>query len=214
MPARPGPDPTRLALLAALSLAACAPEAPPRASAAPPGPECAALLAAGERAAGCDARLVPLVAELRASPDEPRCRAAARLLLDPPARARGRVVSVYERAPAPDPTPLSAAELAALAALPLPGTLVVTPELAPGPGVPVTTATLGEVALASEAGGRLRGARAPGEHQLTLRHAGQEALACVTLEACAEVRLTARGAELGTHAALRPGPCAAGGGAP
>ena len=172
-----------------------------------PGPDCAALIKVGTRALGCDPLLEPLMAELRASPDELRCRGAARLLLTPPALARGRVVSVYERPPAPDPAPLTAEEHAALADLLLPGTRTLTPDLAPGPGVPNTRATLDEVALDSDPRGRLSLTRAPGEHLLTVRHTDRETRTCVTLRACESLDLTAYGASLAPHPALRPGPC-------
>lgn len=196
----------RLAALA-MTVVACTASTPDPAPAGP-GPDCAALLALGERANACDPRLAPLMAEVRSAPDELRCRGAARLLLGPPPPlARGRVVSVHERPPAPDPAPLTTTERAALAELPLPGTLTLTPDLAPGPGVPNTSATLDEVALARDAGGRLSGTSAPGEHLLRVRHADRETLACVTLRACEAVAVTAHGASLAPHPALRSGPC-------
>jgi hypothetical protein len=194
----------RRVALAALTALACEARAPVTAE---PGPDCAALLAVAERAQGCDPRLGLLMTELRSAPDELRCRGAARGLLAPPPLARGRVVSVYEQPPAPDPTPLTAAEHAALAELPLPGTLTLIPDLAPGPGVPGTSATLGEVELAREAGGRLSGTWAPGQHLLRVRHADRETTACVTLRACEAVTVTAHGASLAPHPAVRPGPC-------
>ncbi len=198
-----------LAALAVLSfgtLIAC--EGPARpVEAVAPGPDCAALIEVGTRALGCDPQLGSLMTELAASPDELRCRGAARLLLDPPALARGRVVSVYERPPAPDPAPLTADEHAALAELVLPGTLTLVPDLAPGPGVPNTTATLDGVALGSDTRGRLSSTWAPGEHQLMVRHADRETRACVTLRACEPLTLTAHGGSLAPHPALRPGPC-------
>ena len=200
----PGPA----ALTALLALLAC--EAPaPSVEPVAPGPDCVALLAVAERALGCDPRLQPLVAALRASPDEPRCRGVARGLLNPPTLARGRVVSVYERPPAPDPAPLSAAEHAGLAGVVLPGTLSLAPDLALRPGVPSTTATLDGVTLDSDAGGRLTGARAPGEHVLVVRHADRETVGCVTLRACESLTVTAHGATLAPHPALRSGPCGA-----
>lgn len=197
---RPG-----LAALATLTALGC--EAPTPAVPATPGPDCAALLAVGDRASGCDPRLEPLLAELRRDPEELRCRGAARQLLELPAPARGRVVSVYEPAPAPDLAPLSPAERAALLALPLPGTLTLTPDLAPGPGVPNTTATVDGLALLRDAGGRLSGTWAPGRHLLQVRHADRETRACLTLRACEEVAVTAHGASLAAHPAVRPGPC-------
>lgn len=195
-----------LAALATLTMLACeapaGPDTPPA-----PGPDCAALLAAGDRARGCDPRLGPVLGELSARPDESRCRGAARLLLGPPPPLRGRVVSVYERAPARDTAPLTAEERAALLALPLPGTLTLTPDLAPGPGVPITSATVDDAPLLRQGGGRLFGTWAPGRHQLRLRHADRESAACVTLRACEEVAVTAHGASLAAHPAVRPGLC-------
>ena len=201
---RPGPAaPT--ALLALLACEAPAPDLVPVA----PGPDCVGLIAVAERAVGCDPRLQPLVAALRASPDEPRCRGVARGLLNQPTPARGRVVSVYERPPAPDLAPLSAAEHAGLAGLVLPGTLTLIPDLALRPGVPNTTATLDGFALDSDADGRLTGMRAPGEHLLVVRHADRESVGCVTLRACESLTVTTHGASLAPHPALRPGPCGA-----
>ena len=186
-----------------LVLAACGREA---SVASEPGADCAALIAAGERARGCDPAIAGLVDELRAQPDERRCRAAARELLAPQA-ATGRIVSVYEVTTPVDAGPLTAAEQAGLAGLVLPGTLRVTPTRAPGPGVPVTTGELGGVALGRDDAGRLAGTRAPGEHTLVLRHAHADARACVTLRACETVALTANGAELAPHPSLRVGSC-------
>jgi hypothetical protein len=114
---------------------------------------------------------------------------------------------VYEAPPALGDAPLTPAELTALAGLPLPGALVLAPDLAPKPGVPATTAALAGAPLRVDADGRLRGTRAPGRHALEVRHAGAEARACVTLGACETVALTAHGAALAPHPALSVGPC-------
>lgn len=196
----------RPGLAALATLLACQAQAPDLPS--PPGPDCAALLALGERARGCDPRIEPLLAELRHSPDEPRCRGAARLLLQAPTPARGQVVSVYERAPAPDTAaPLTADEQAALLASPLPGRLTLTPDLSPGPGVPNTTATVDGLALSRDGAGRLVATGAPGRHLLRVRHADRESQVCLTLRACEEVAVIAHGAALAAHPAVRPGPC-------
>ncbi len=192
-----------LAVPLCLVLAACGVAEDERVAAAP-GPDCSALIAAGERARACDPAIDALLLELRARPDERRCRAAARLLLAPPTPGRGRVVSVYERPPAPDEAPLGDDERASLTGLPLPGSLVIAPDLAPRPGVPATSATLAGVPLEVDADGRLRGRAAPGEHELTVRHANAEVRTCVTLTACAAVTLTAHGASLAPHPAVRP----------
>lgn len=172
-----------------------------------PGPDCAVWIAAGERALGCDPAIAGLLIELRARPEERRCRAAARQLLAPLRAEAPRIVSVYEPATPADAGPLTAEERGALLGMPLPGTVVVTPDLAPGPGVPVTTAELGGAPLAVDADGRLRGTRAPGEHTLALRHANGASRSCVTLRACETVGLTGHGAELAPHPSLRAGPC-------
>ena len=190
--------------LLVLVLAACGREA---SVAVVVGEDCAALIAARERALACDPALAGLVDELRARPDERRCRAAARLLLAPSVPEAPRIVSVYEPATPPDGGPLSAEERAALLAVRLPGTLRVTPDLAPGPGVPATTAVLGGTPLTRGSDGRLHATRAPGEHTLALRHANGESRSCVTLRACETVALTAHGAELAPHSSLRVGAC-------
>lgn len=174
----------------------------------PPLPaDCAALVDAGHRASACDPAIHALLVEIVAEPDERRCRAAVRALLDPPAAGPGRVVSVHERPQARGDVPLTAAERAALAELPLPGTLVVVPDLAPKPGVPPTTATLGGAPLEPDARGALRRATAPGALDLQVRHANAETWSCVTLAACETVTLTAHGATLAPSPAVRPGRC-------
>lgn len=188
----------------ALLLATCA---EPPASPPPLPPDCGALVDAGHRASACDPAIAALLVEIVAAPDEPRCRSAARALLDPPAPGYGRVVSIHERPPDRGKTPLTPAELAALAALPLPGHLVVAPDLAPGPGVPPTTASFGDAPLAADSDGRLRVATAPGARTLEVRHANAETRTCVTLTACTTVTLTAHGATLAPNPAIRPGPC-------
>lgn len=189
-------------LLPAL-LATCAEPTP-----APPplGPDCAALVAAGHRASACDPAIHPLIVELVATPDEPRCRAAARMLLAPPALV-ARVVSVHELPPDRGATPLTGPERTALEHLVLPGTLVLEPDMAPGPGVPPTSASLGDAPLTADADGRLRSATAPGAHTLEVRHANADTQSCVTLTACETVTITAHGATLAPNPAVRPGAC-------
>jgi hypothetical protein len=191
-------------VLALLAAAACA---EPSSSPPPLPADCAALVAAGHRAKACDPAIHPLLVEIVAEPDERRCRAAARMLLDPPTPAHGRVVSVHELPPDRGLAPLTAAELAALDALTLPGTLVLAPDLAPGPGVPPTTATLDGAPLAAGPDGRVRQLAAPGAHELEVRHANADTRACVTLTACETVTLTAHGATLAPNPAVRPGAC-------
>ncbi len=171
------------------------------------GDDCLALLAAGERARSCDPAIDGLLHELRGAPDERRCRTAARLLLAPPGPPQGRVVSVYERPPALAETPLGPDERGALVSLPLPGRLVLVPDLAPKPGLPATTARLAGAALQVGADGRLRGHAPPGAHTLEVRHANDQTRSCVTITACETASLTAHGASLAPHPALRAGPC-------
>ncbi len=172
-----------------------------------PGQDCLALIAAGERARACDPAIEGLLSELRERPDERRCRTAARLLLAPPDPTQGRVVSVYERPPVLGETVLTADERAELLRLPLPGRLVLAPDLAPKPGLPTTTATLAGAALVVDADGRLHGHATPGAHTLEVRHANERSRVCATLAACETLALTAHGAELAPHASVRSGPC-------
>jgi len=196
---------TVLGPVLALLVATCSEPAP----SSPPLPlDCGALVAAGHRASACDPAIHALLVEIVEAPDERRCRAAARQLLGPPAPAHGRVRSVHERPPDLGQTPLTAAEQAALAELPLPGTLEIVPDLAPGPGVPPTSASLDGTPLIAGADGRLRSPTAPGAHTLEVRHANAESRTCVTLTACETVTLTAHGATLAPNPAVRAGPCA------
>lgn len=172
-----------------------------------PGPDCTALIEAGERALRCDPAIDGLLTELRARPDERRCRGAARQAIAAPTPGRGRIVSVYERPAELGDTPLGDAERTALAGLALPGALVLAPDLAPRPGVPATTATLAGVALQQDGDGRLRGSAAPGAHTLEVRHANDRSVACVTLAACTSLALTTHGALLAPHPAVTSGPC-------
>lgn len=195
---------TRPRTALALLLAACAAE--PVADAPPLPPDCGALVDAGHRASACDPAIHALLVEIVAAPDERRCRSAARLLLDPPATGHGRVVSVHEKPPDRGLTPLTEQELTALAAMPLPGTLVIEPDMAPGPGVPPTSASLDDEPLTVGLDGRLRTTTAPGVHALDVRHANAEAHVCVTLTACETVTLTAHGATLAPNPAVATTP--------
>ena len=195
----------RWLVVAALTGCADAPDRVPVAQG--PGEDCLVLIAAGERARVCDPAIAGLLALLQARPDERRCRTAARQLLTPPTPTQGRVVSVYEQAPALGETPLGADERDALLRSPLPGRLVIAPDLAPKPGLPATTATLDGAAMQVDTNGRLRRHGAPGRHALEVRHANERGLACVTLTACETLSLTAHGASLAPHPAIRTGPC-------
>lgn len=195
---------SRIVLACAWLMAACG---EPASEPPPIPPDCGALVAAGHRASACDPAIHALIVEVVSEPDERRCRAAVRTLLDPPTASHGRVVSVHEPLPVRDAEPLTPAELAALEALPLPATLVLVPDLAPGPGVPPTTASLGGVPLQADPSGRLQRWAAPGALDLQVRHANAETFACVTLTACETVTLTAHGATLAPNPAARPGRC-------
>jgi hypothetical protein len=188
-------------------LAACG-DADPDARLGPPvGPDCAALLVAAERAEGCDPALARLAEQLRLHPDESSCRREVRRMLRPEP-ASSRVRSVWEGTVALPDASLSETELAELAALPLPGIVVVAPDLPPQPGVPSTAVRLAGRPVDSDGQGRFVAFVGPGPHTMTLRYAGEQRAFCVTVGACEQLRLLAHGAQLARHAAVRAGPCA------
>jgi hypothetical protein len=160
-----------------------------------------------QRATACDPKLSELAARVRTSPDEVKCRRAARALTDGPPVGEGRVRSIYTPRPAEREGPLSEAELQALDALVFPGDLQITPDLPAVPGVPPTVATLDGVALHADADGTLRIATEPGARTLSLRHAGRSGDYCVELSACATTALTAHGARLARDTRVHPGAC-------
>ena len=173
-----------------------------------PASDCAPLVQAARRAGGCDPNLVTLASALAQAPDETRCRAAARRLLSAGSSAASGVRSLLEPLDPPSsPLPLTPAERAGLAALVLPATLTIIPDLAPGPGVPQTSATLDSVALESDVRGRLHARVEPGLHTVVVRHAGQETQHCVDLEQCGRLVVAAHGSTLARHSRLRRGAC-------
>lgn len=195
----------RAVVLASIVLvAACdAEEAPPRTI----GPDCTAVVAAARRAAACDPALGGLASRVEQESDERTCRDAARRLLDPLPDAEPRIRSVFESSPEPRTEPLTEEEHARLEELPLPAFVVITPDVAPAPGVAATAALIGELQLPADAGGRLRTGVAPGARSLRLEHAGQTAEYCVELKPCETLSATAHGAKLARHPGIRPGPC-------
>ena len=175
---------------------------------APParsGPDCEALAAAARRATACDPELERVATQLLVEPDEVRCRQVARgLLAGPPTT---RVQSVHtESSPGPQ-TPLHDEERARLASLPLPGRLRVTPDVPPTEGRPSTLVKIDGQELARDKAGVSATAVEPGQHQLELLHAGARTRACIQLNQCETVRLTAHGSELAPHQAISQGPC-------
>ncbi len=185
-------------------LLACARDEAPAATL---GPDCAAVVAAARRASSCDPALEDLAARVEQDADEWACRDAARRLLDPLPAAEPRIRSVFEPEPGPRTEPLTPDEHARLDALPLPAFLVITPDVAPAPGVASTTAQIGELQLPADGDGRLRTGVAPGARSLRLEHAGQTAEYCVELRPCETLTAIAHGAKLARHPAVRPGPC-------
>jgi hypothetical protein len=172
------------------------------------GPDCAAFVAAARRATQCDPTLANLATRVEDEPDEQACRSAARRLLAPQQPAEPRVRSVFEAPPGvPGDAPLTASERAKLDALPMPAFVVITPDVAPAPGVASTVALIGELQLRADAEGRLRTGLAAGARSLRLEHAGQSAEYCVELKPCETLTATAHGAKLARHPDIRPGPC-------
>lgn len=170
------------------------------------GPDCDALLDAARRAASCDEALGALATTVEGSPDETRCRIEARRLIGPDRSPE--VASLYAT-PWPDGrAPLDEEERERLSRLALPASLRIEPDLAPMPGRPVTSARLGGRGLSGAEDGTVTAYRLPGPYTLELHHADETREHCVVLEACADVALTAHGAQLASHPAVKPGPCA------
>jgi len=168
-------------------------------------PDCAVLVDAARRAAGCDPALAPLADAIEREPDTRRCRTEARRLLSP--EPPPEVESLYAPAWPEVRTPLSEAERSALSSLPLPATLRVRPDLTPAPGRPLTSARLDGRPLSRAEDGTITAYVAPGRYELELHHADDTRTHCVTLPACGTVRLTAHGAQVAKHEAITPGAC-------
>lgn len=172
-----------------------------------PGDDCSLLIGVAQGATGCDPALEQLANNLRTSPDEGRCREAARLLLQGPPATGGGIRSVFEPGGHLPGGPLTAEERGALEALPLPARVEIRADRAQAPGVPATTASMGGQPLEVLAPGVLSGHVPPGQQTLELRHAGDLRRYCVTLSPCDELALTAHGAKLSVDARARQGSC-------
>jgi hypothetical protein len=170
-------------------------------------PACDALLRASRNAMNCDPALEPLVLALEQQPDELACRIAVRRVLEGPRKIPARVRSVWASDPPPDGAPLSAEELAALDEAAWPAELHIVPDVAPGPGVPPTSAKLDDLTLSSNEHGHLRGHLPPGDATIRVRHAGRETEYCVTLRPCQPLRITSHADKVARHPDVRHGPC-------
>lgn len=133
-----------------------------------------------------------------------RCRRAVRSILDG-APVEPRVRSVFET-PTDAPS-LTAPELERLRALPLPGTVVVTPDVPPRPGIPTTSATLAGAAMEADAQGRLSSFVEPGHRTLRLHHADADIDHCLRVDPCQTINLVAHGAKLAIDPHVRTGAC-------
>lgn len=172
----------------------------------PLGQDCNALVVAATRASRCDPGLARLAARVRADPDERRCAAAARRVLDPPKAPDARLHSVFEARDPPRSEPLALAERERLAASAVPSTLVLAPDLPPVPGITRPRAWLDGHALIDDEDS-LRILAAPGEHALQVRHAGRHADYCIALRDCETLRVTLHGVHLARNDDVREGLC-------
>lgn len=191
-----------LGLIAAIGTGcADAPSSPER------GPACEALLRAAERGGRCDETLQTLAQAIERQPSERACIEAVRTVLGSEKPSEPRVRSVYEPPADLASTPLSDSELAAIAALRLPASMVISPDVGNVPGIPPTSAWIDERRLDADPDGRLATSVDAGPHTLRLRHAGRESSWCVDLAACETLELVAHGGELGREPRVRPGAC-------
>lgn len=163
------------------------------------------------RAQDCDPALGTLVNMLSRDPDEVRCRVAARRILHDAAVVEPRVRSVWTRDPELDTSPLSRQELASLASMPRPSELLLTPDVAPAPGIPPTSGEVEQVELDHDSRGRLHAHLPPGPGTLRLRHAGRESVYCLELRPCVTLDLTTHGDKLSRHPDVHTGPCSSAG---
>jgi hypothetical protein len=170
-------------------------------------PACDALVRVARQSAACEAALEPLAAAVEKQRDELACRLAVRRVLEGPQPAPVRVRSVWTADSQPDASPLTAQELASFTESARPAQLLVTPDIAPAPGVPPTSAQLDEMALDPDEEGRLHGHLAPGVATLILRHAGRRSVYCIELRPCETLRVTSHGDKLARHPDVSAGPC-------
>lgn len=171
------------------------------------GPACVALRQAAQRAARCDDVLPGLADAMDREADEGQCIVAARALLAPARPLTAPLRSVYDHPHAQSPVPLSAPELAALASLALPATLVLSPDVGNVPGIPPTLASVDGLALDHNRRGQLATDVAAGAHTVHLRHAGKDTVWCVQLAACQTLEVVAHGAQLAHDPQVAPGEC-------
>jgi hypothetical protein len=171
------------------------------------GRDCAALIEAARHAEACDPKLAETVAQLRREPDEKRCRVAVRTMLhlDPPEPPALR--SVHAEDPVEPSEPLSPDELGQLRDLSLPATLILIPDVPPGPGVTRTRASIDGVDLVADEAGRLVTTISPGARTLQLHHGSATTTYCLELRACESLSVKAHGSRLARHPDVRPGAC-------
>ncbi|GEM_PF-6219736 len=170
------------------------------------GADCQALMNAARRASACDEALERLATAIMAAPDEPACAHAVRAAM---ARrpTSGAVRSLLEPAEPSAHVPLHDAERGWIESMQLPAEIVVTPDLAPGPGVPVTSAWIDASPLDPDSHGRMRVWVVPGKHNLSLLHAGERDEYCALVHACDRVVVTAHGSQLAQHPSIQHGAC-------
>lgn len=200
------PGRTSLPLLLALLGACPDPANSDAAGPARPGADCQALIDAARRAESCDPELGRLADLLEAKPDELACRTQARQLLAKPG-SPSRIRSIYEKRSPEHTPPLAEQELRQLAELSLPGIIAIHPDLPPGPGRPSTTISLDEHVVPADQRGHFVVHVPPGEHTLILGHAGESTQACVRVDVCERVELTAHGPQFAHHERVSPGAC-------
>ena len=200
---RPATVRSRLLCAAMLGCWSCGntPDAPEAAVA------CTALAEAATRGSSCDPVLTTLAASIARAPDELACTRAIRSMLQPQRPERARLRSVYESDRREEADPVTPSELRALRELPLPASLVISPDVGPVPGLPPTSARLDGVAVDADAQGRMSADVGAGAHTVTLRHAGRVASACVQLRACETLEVVAHGAQLARHRDVATGAC-------
>jgi len=139
--------------------------------------------------------------------EERRCSRVARRLLAGPRTIAPRIGSLFEPVEPENVAPLTGAERAALLSLSIPAEVLLVPDLPRAPGLPPTSADLGDVPLDADERGRLHGHVAAGAHTLHLRHAGEESTYCIDVDPCDRLAITSHGAKLAAHPRVRTGAC-------